>query len=56
MCINITSSTLHKINKLPFQEAVELIYRSLLKQGVSPVSARRMSEKIIKKVKANRRG
>jgi len=54
--VSLKSTTLHKIDRLPEEEAVKLIASSLVKQGVSPVSAKVMATKIVKRVKANRRG
>ena len=54
MSISLKSTTIHKIRLLPEEEAVSLIAKSLVEQGVSPVSARIMATRVVKKVKANR--
>ena len=54
MNVSLGLTTLHKIDRLPEEEVVKLIASSLVKQGVSPVSARNIALRIVKKVKANR--
>ena len=51
---NVKATTIHKIRLLPEEEAARLLAESFMKQGVSRVSARKLAEKVVRKVKSNR--